>query len=61
MYVGSVAIFISLILWIMMHKELPCILYINNIKIKIKNLVYMLRMVGDRVEENQKEKEEWKG
>lgn len=52
MYGGSVAIFISHILWIMMHKELPCILDVNNIKIKIKDLVYMLIMVGDRVEEN---------
>lgn len=27
----------------------------------MKNLVYILRMLGDKVEENEKEKEEWKG
>lgn len=30
-------------------------------KNKMKNLVYILRMLGDKVEENEKEKEEWKG
>lgn len=40
-----------------MHPELACILDIDNIKLKIKDLVYTLRNVGGRGEENEKKKE----
>lgn len=44
-----------------MLPELACILDIDNIKLKIKDLVYTLRNVGGRGEENEKKKKrEWR-
>lgn len=43
-----------------MHTELVCILDIDNITLKIKDLVYTLRNDGGRAEENERKRGGWR-